>query len=31
MDAFVTKHAHAIRGVLSCFDRVLCATTSATT
>ena len=23
MDAFVTKHAHAIRGVLSCFDRVL--------
>jgi len=23
MDAFVAKHAHAIRGVLSCFDRVL--------
>ena len=23
MDAFVTKHAHTIRGVLSCFDRVL--------
>ena len=23
MDAFVTKHTHAIRGVLSCFDRVL--------
>jgi hypothetical protein len=23
MDAFVTNHAHAIRGVLSCFDRVL--------
>jgi hypothetical protein len=23
MDAFVTKHAPAIRGVLSCFDRML--------
>jgi len=23
MDALVTKHANAIRGVLSCFDRVL--------
>src|SRR5437773_1817829 len=23
MDAFVAKHQHAIRGVLSCFDRVL--------
>ena len=23
MDAFVAKHRHVIRGVLSCFDRVL--------
>jgi hypothetical protein len=23
MDAFVAKHRQAIRGVLSCFDRVL--------